>query len=55
MPALPEPDAAREWLSRVGASLLIYSAIWIAFFGASIYDWHDTQTPAPPGCSCGLT
>src|SRR5262249_6732006 len=30
-------DAAPEWLTRLGASLLLYSAIWIAFFGASIF------------------
>lgn len=31
------PDAAREWLSRVGAWLAIASLAWLGFFGVSLY------------------
>ncbi|MBV9037520.1 MAG: hypothetical protein JO182_23725, partial [Acidobacteriaceae bacterium] len=31
------PDAAREWLGRLRAWMMIYSAGWIAIFGASLY------------------
>jgi hypothetical protein len=31
------PDAAREWLARVGASLALVSAAWLALFGVAVF------------------
>ncbi len=31
------PDAAREWVSRLGASLLIYTTAWAAAFAFGVY------------------
>jgi hypothetical protein len=50
------PDAAREWLGRLRAWMMIYSLGWIALFGASLYgpywmaklggSWGKTSTVA---------